>query len=463
MTDDCDRDPVPFLAGITSRSRVIYSGGNKESCFLITTHGNSDMWNRWCSFLAFGISVFYSSLLNFSDAIDHDDEALEEFRLDGYCTALCTRGHSIEGYDMMLELSKQVDDPMAFVTFLDSFYDDEEGDEEHDLEDIDIARLNHMKFCAYCNKVGFNFEDCLMLEKLALEAKASFECVFNCMHDLLNNGPGFCPSIDMMAVPHRELLNCILEFDLETVTIDAQNISDPDKALLILQKYGFVAFKNFFSAGRMEEIHEILLDWRRIGEWDGRKYAEFMAKQHLHDSALREEVVVPYTDPFLSILKDIEDSLVWQVMDRYVGLPGLQLDIVTSILSDPGAGTQVIHTDIAVPGRMLKGNLALHRMKKENGPTGFCPCSHSRAPFYYIYAFSPIECLLHFQPDFVDSGTLVIYDQALKHQGMDNRGTDTRFILDISYVVGTIDEDYIENFAPIAREEIMKFRNGFQK
>jgi Phytanoyl-CoA dioxygenase (PhyH) len=420
-----------------------------------------EMRSRWCSFLAFGISVICISLLNFSDAIDNDHEALEEFRLDGYCTALCTRGHSIDGYGTMLELFKQVDDPIAFDTFLDSYYDDEE--EKHGLEDIDLVRRNHLKFRASCNKVGFNFEDCIMLEKLALEAKATFHCVFNCMHDLLENDPGFCPSIEMMALPHRELLNCILEFDQETVTIDAQKSIDPDEALSILQKYGFVAFKNFFSAGRMEEIHEILLDWRRIGEWDTRQYADFMAKRHLHGSALREEVVVPYTIPFLSILKDIEDSFAWQVMDRYVGLPGLQLEFVTSILSDPGAGTQLLHTDVAVPGRKLKGNLALHRMKKENGPTGFCPCSHSRAPFYYSYAFSPIECLLHFQPDFVDSGTFVIYDQALQHQGMDNRGNDTRFILDISYLVGMVDEDYIENFAPIAREEVMKFRNGFQK
>jgi hypothetical protein len=422
------------------------------------------MWIRWWFFLAFAIIV--ASLRNFSHAVDVDDdnEYVEEFRLDGFCTALCTRGHLVDGYDTMLQLSKRLDDPNAFATFLDSYY--EEAEERLESDDLGrfttFGRRNHMKIRAYCDKVGFNFEECLLFEKLAIEAKTTFACVFNCMHDLFEDDPGFCPSIETMSVPHGEVLNCVLEFEEEEMTIDAQKRIDPAVALSILQKYGFVAFKNFFSRERMRDVHEILLNWRRVGDWDGRKYSEFMAKRHLHDPALREEVVIPFVDPFLSILKDIEESVVKEVMDRYVGLPGLHLEFVSSILSDPGAGPQTIHTDIAVPGRMLKGNLALHAMKKENGPTGFCPCSHSRAPFYYAYALSPIECILHFQPDFVDPGTFVIYDQALKHQGMDNRGSDTRFILDISYVAGTMDEDYIENFPPFAREEILKFRNGFQ-
>jgi hypothetical protein len=47
---------------------------------------------------------------------------------------------------------------------------------------INIGQRNRMKCSAHCD--GANFEECLLLEILAVEAKASFDCVLNGMHDL---------------------------------------------------------------------------------------------------------------------------------------------------------------------------------------------------------------------------------------------------------------------------------------
>lgn len=385
--------------------------------------------------------------------------------------ALCSSGGAEEGYEMMVAMSKRVKDPMAFAAFLEQYYEFEMKDEEEELaksgeEEVDMASLmsigrgKHLKTRAYCKSEGFKFDECTLLEKVANDARTIYLCGMNCMHDLLDDD-GFCPSYDMMAISHQDLLACVLDFDQGQVTIDAQHGIDIQQAASMLQRYGFVAFKNFFSTERMKSVHDILLDWRKVGDWDGRRYTDYMAKDHLHEPELREEIVVPHTEPFLSILEEIKQSEAWHVMEQYVGLPGLEIEIATSILSDPGAGSQTIHSDFAVPGRMLKGNLALHSMKRGNGPTGFCPCTHSRALFYRPYALSPVECPLHFQPETVDAGTFVIYDQALEHHGMMNLGDDTRYILDISYIVGEIDDEYIQNFSPVAGEAVMEIRSTF--
>jgi Phytanoyl-CoA dioxygenase (PhyH) len=405
--------------------------------------------------------------IGFSRTIDH--ESLEDLRSEGYCTALCTyKGVSVDGYNMMLQMSKQIEDPSAFHTFLDEYEElDEEtlylNDKNEDYEDefldlMVIGRRKHLKFRDFCSSIGFAFEDCTLLKKLAEDAKAALGCVANCMYDLMEDD-GFCPSYEAMAAPHQDFLTCMLEFDPEKVILDAENGIDLEQALKLLQRFGFVAFRNFFPHKRMEEIHNILVEWRNVGEWGGRQYNNFMAKEHLHDSDLREEVVIPFMEPFLSTLREINESVVWQVMEQYVELPGFQFEFVTSILSDPGADRQTIHNDIGVPGRMLKGNLALHSMSTENGPTEFCPCTHTRGSFYYTYALSLVECPLHFQPDVVDAGTLIIYDQALEHRGMDNRGNTTRHILDISFIRGKVGNEYVDNFSSSARDDIMNFRN----
>lgn len=416
---------------------------------------------RWSQVIIAACFVMVSAVVH---GLPLNDDKLQELRYDGYCTEVCSRGSPKNSYGMMLRLSEKTRNPKKFAAALQEYISfDEEDDDQKERDEIEervnlvLRRMRHMKLQAYCAEVGIQFEDCTLLEKLVQDDVATHQCVENCVLDLKSNINSSCPSVESMAEEHREFLQCMLDFDPDKVTLDFQQDDiDLEESLAIMDKYGFVAFRNFFSPGRMREIHELLVRWRHTWEWEGRQYADFAGKVHLHRPRFREEVVIPNDGPFEALLQKIRESDIWTMMDRYVSHPGLHLDYVTSILSDPGATKQSVHADVPVPRRYLKGNLSIHPMRKENGPTGFCPCTHMRGPFYHSYGASHIVCPLHYQPDFVDAGTLVIYDQALDHQGMDNTGNSTRYILDIGYRVGAYDEGYLSNFPSFAVNQVLK-------
>merc|ERR1711862_740524 len=130
-------------------------------------------------------------------------------------------------------------------------------------------------------------------------------------------------------------------------------------------------------------------------------------------------------------------------------------------MSRPGALEQDIHSDHCCMAGMLKLNIAIHDIAEESGPTSFCPCTHLKNVAYLpTYTDS---CKIRYHPKLVKAGTVTIYDQSMRHNGMANNGKlKRRYILDLSYNIEHVLNKYTENFSELATQHVSKVRKTFE-
>ena len=70
---------------------------------------------------------------------------------------------------------------------------------------------------------------------------------------------------------------------------------------------------------------------------------------------------------------------------------------------------------------------------------------------------------MEYHPKLVKAGTVIIYDQSIRHYGMANNGDlKRRYILDLSYNIGNVKNNYTGTYPELASEHIRKYREAYQ-
>ena len=73
------------------------------------------------------------------------------------------------------------------------------------------------------------------------------------------------------------------------------------------------------------------------------------------------------------------------------------------------------------------------------------------------------DCSVRYNPKLLKAGTVTIYDQSLEHCGManKNRNLKRRYILDLSYKIGNVLNEYGSNYPKLAQEHVRRYREKY--
>ena len=150
--------------------------------------------------------------------------------------------------------------------------------------------------------------------------------------------------------------------------------------LRVLQKNGFVVIENFFPKELMDRVYDALTTWDETEKWNNFTYSDFYSTNpdQLNTYKNRLEIVLPFVDPFETVLSTVHDSNLIDLMSTYANEKSnfnepINLFMATSIMSRYGASEQTIHHDYGYEASMIKINVAVHDIPQESGPTSFCP------------------------------------------------------------------------------------------
>ena len=406
--------------------------------------------------------LFFLHTVTIISAGEIEDELLEELRVEGACAKNChlDTKESMDNYYHLLRMQRET---RGFSAAFDELIEDLTEDSFYDDLHNNVAQYCATEFQPdKDNKV--TMADCLHVEEVLRECKVADKLIMSC-YDFMEASQ-MTPSFEAQDERTKEKERCLVEFEPKHVLLEKGNSNDftTEKITAVLQRYGVVIIQNFFPRDEMKNIHDILRDWRDTGVWKDRyNFTTYHGHRHLHGNENhrkrppRGEIVLPFEEPFLSIVDQIDKSILVDVMHRYGNRTDLNMEYATSIFSEPPAVDQDLHSDYNFPVNLFKIGIAVHDTPKEQGPTGFCPCTHSWGDFFPPFA-TDVLCPLHFQADFIPAGTVFLYDQAIQHQGMSNHH-GTRFILDISYTFGDFISSYIDDsWGQEAMLEVQKYR-----
>ena len=366
---------------------------------------------------------------------------LNDLRNEGLCATLCnTDDPDVESdYQTMIRLQTRLESKGVVEALLDQV----DEDEEH----------LHSILKTFCETNDVGFAECVNIERILWANKARVNCLSNCIDDMASKQ--VTPAFAVMSDRRQSFEQCLLGFD-ESKVVFPKNVS-ASAVVEALEEYGFALINDFFDVELMEEAQRVLTEWRASGKWKEYDYSDFASSEHLHTSANRAEVVLPFEAPFSTVANIIATSKLVPIMSAYANRTDLAMEYATSILSLPKAGNQDVHNDICFAKTLFKVGVAIHDTPKVNGPTGFCPCTHKKGAFFGPYQ-STVDCPRHYQADFVPAGTAFLYDQAVAHQGMANT-LRMRSILDISYKLGNIHSVYIDDgFSALAQHHVAMYQ-----
>ena len=409
------------------------------------------------------------------------EQHLELIRKEGYCMNLCGIGYDTEadGYDAVMKQYHKTKEEGTIDDLYAELYggvdlDDANSDvapllrekgEEVD-EDDSISRIKEMLLVTdvFCKYHELSFDECMEIERAIITELIGLSCVDGCLQELSNCSLLKIPEFKDMPPIKQDFEKCLDEFGGPEEFFDYQNrasITVKDM-LRILKKNGFVVIENFFPPELMSKVNEFMNNWDELREWNNLTYSDFYSSDpnQLNEYENRLEVVLPYVDPFETVLSTIHKSILMELMSAYGSNQPINIDFPASILSRPGAVEQSTHSDHGYVAGMLKLNVAIHDIPEISGPTSFCPCTHQRGTIFTTYLN---ECITRFHPNLVKAGTVTIYDQSMRHNGMANKGDlKRRYILDLSYNIGNVKNNYTSSYPGLATEHIRKYRESYQ-
>lgn len=373
--------------------------------------------------------------------------ARERLRVEGVCVKRCGFGSDLEqdGFATVMRLYRRFQEGGEFADFLEEI-----GEEDllgADL--IDEILQEHFELSP---------DERIDLVHALLHLKQGEQCLDYCR---TQSRKDWTPSFESMSLVHQQAEECLLGFKEKSFDIT----EDLGEIVAAFRKDGFVVIKNAFPESLIRASRDVLDSWRRNGTWGGLAYEDYSDSKHLHTSDNRDEVVLPVRDPFTTLLTMIDSSKVMEILQGYSDTSRVQLEFVSSILSRPGASTQLVHSDYAFPRSLLKLNIALQDMQTENGPTALCPCTHLHGNTFDVYNIDGDGdgCPVQYKPKSVAAGTLTIYDQSLLHHGTQNTGKTDRWILDVSYTSGDIHSSYHDAFRADAARSIFEWRQQYRR
>ncbi|KAL3907559.1 MAG: hypothetical protein SGILL_008824, partial [Bacillariaceae sp.] len=370
---------------------------------------------RWLSLLC--LSTVVAVIL----AAELKDEVLEELRIEGACAKNChlDTDATMGNYYHLLRLQRET---RGFSAAFEELIEDLTEESFYDDLQRNVAQYCETEFQPAAND-KVTMEDCLRVESVLRDAKVSDKLIISCFEFM--EAAQMTPSFEAQDPRTQEKETCLMDFEPERVLLEKSNSDDftTEHITAVLQRYGVVIIQNFFSRDEMKNIHDILRNWRDTGMWkDTYNFTTYHGYKHLHGNgnrrknAARGEIVLPFEEPFLSIVDQIDKSILIDVMHRYGNRTDLNMEYATSIFSEPPANHQGLHSDYNFPVNLFKIGIAVHDTPKVQGPTGFCPCTHAWGDFFPPFA-TDVPCPLRFQADFIPAGTVFLYDQAIQHQG----------------------------------------------
>lgn len=402
-------------------------------------------------------------------------------RYEGYCMDECDIGYDSEtdGYDAIM---KHYHKTKKEGTFDDLKY---ELDGENDLmyassdlapllmkkgdevyEDLSVSETEGIELITdvYCKYSCLSFDECTEIKRSLVTEYEGEECMNECLDEVFSQHSLKIPDFKDMSPVRQNFEKCLDEFSGPDAFFNYKNRTSiiVKDMLHILQKNGFVVIENFFPTELMAKVNDFMNNWEELGELNNLTYSDFYSVDRtvLNNYENRLEIVLPYIDLFEKILSTIHESILMELISAYGSYQPINLDFPSSIISRPGALEQSIHTDHGYSAGMLKLNVAIHDIPEKSGPTSFCPCTHQHGNIYAPYKN---ECKIRYHPKLVKAGTVTIYDQSMKHNGMANNGDlKRRYILDLSYNIGNVKNNYTSSYPEVATEHIRKYRESYQ-
>jgi len=328
--------------------------------------------------------------------------------------------------------------------------------------DPSISKIHgiHLITDAFCEYSNYTFEECLEVQRGVVSEKQGSSCLEKC--EEMENVASVTFE-DMPPIKQR-FEQCLDDFGGPNEFFDYGNKTSIklQDMLFTLRKNGFVVIKNFFPEELMAEASHFLNTWDEEGIFCDLDYDQFYStnQDQLNEYENRLEIVLPFVHPFETVLAKIHGSILMELMSAYGNHQPINIDFPASIMSRPGALEQAIHSDHGYEAGMLKLNVAIHDIPEESGPTSFCPCTHQNGIIFIPYQN---DCRVRYHPALVKAGAVTIYDQSMRHNGMANNGElKRRYILDLSYNIGNVRNNYTHSYPDLATEHIVKYRESYK-
>ena len=97
----------------------------------------------------------------------------------------------------------------------------------------------------------------------------------------------------------------------------------------------------------MLEVNEFMNNWDELGQWNNLTYSDFYSsfEGQLNEYENRLEVVLPYVDPFETVLSTVHKSTLMELMSAYGSHQPINIDFPATIISRPGAKKQETHSE----------------------------------------------------------------------------------------------------------------------
>ena len=410
------------------------------------------------------------------------EEERNFIRKEGYCMKICGVGYDskYDGFDTLMyhyhktkvdgtfdDLDSEIKDgtnvALDNISEIGPILRKEALEQESHSASL-VKKVFHV-VDVYCKYSNINDDECMDLQRSLIAEAQSESCYRKCLGSISRNiDIEDLPEFDDIPPIKQEFERCLDEFNGPHEFFDYQNKSsiNINDMLKVLKRNGFVVIQNFFSSELMKEVNDVMNTWDETDIWNNFTYSDFYSTDgdQLNMYRNRLEIVLPFVDPFETVLSTIHTSILMELMSAYGSHQPINIDFPASIMSRPGSLDQSIHGDHGYVAGMLKLNVAIHDIPEESGPTSFCPCTHLNGVFHDIYAH---DCRIRYHPKLVKAGTVTIYDQSMMHNGMANNGElKRRYILDLSYNIGNVRNNYTNTYPDLASEHIQKYREAYQ-
>ena len=185
-------------------------------------------------------------------------------------------------------------------------------------EDLTLSELNGVQQLTdvFCEYYDYSFNECMEVKRGIISQNQANVCIDSCESMLLKNYPTMMPEFEDMAPSKQKFEKCLDDFKGPHEFFDYQNKTSINvkDMLSILRKNGFVVIKNFFPSELMSEVHYVMNNWDESGEWNNLTYSDFYSsnKDQLNEYENRLEIVLPFVDPFETVLATIHGSILME-------------------------------------------------------------------------------------------------------------------------------------------------------
>lgn len=291
-------------------------------------------------------------------------------------------------------------------------------------------------------------------------------CIEKCNMDVTNGkkslGQQFTNSAEL---PQQitDYVSCATGCRQDLTRLASGKVPTPDEAAGILRRCGVVHVQAS-DADFVTEVRNRYEDMRK-GRY-GPSIDKLMDLKNPPLRSGREEIWVPYEQPFSRFTEILADPVLAEVVSTFFNHSTVVVDHVNVINAPGGSVTerQSLHSDIGIPGKHLEIHLGLATgglAPLEMGPPRFCPCTNNRVDLrdphertirryfggnQFCTQNEELNWVLHKGVAVRNSNPwVVIYDADVYHQGLENVSPRDRPVMVIA-LTSTLAEVHERNY-----------------